>query len=291
LTQVGCQLCTQTILGFLRFGPLGLLLGDVIGRSSGCLSLARLLRLRGWETFRSIRWDTMWAAAVRYRRFPLVSSGSALLNIAAYALPTLLIAQLYGPRTLGWFALGDRVLGVPATLIGQAVSQVYSVEAASLSTSNPSAMHALFVRSVKRLALLGAAPFLILFLLSPPLFGFVFGASWREAGVYTRLLALMHYLAFISWPLSPTLSILEQQYWQLGWDAGRLVLTCGSLWLAFQLGSSTRMAIGTLGAAMFVGYAAHLMLSEWAIRNKVRQVRSDAAAKIATSEYAELGKL
>ncbi len=292
LTQAFSQFATQLAVGLFHSGPLGLLLGDAIGRVNGSLSLARLLWLRSWNVFRSVRWRTVWSAAYRYRRFPLVASWSSLLNIGAYSIPPLLMAGMYGPKMLGWFALGDRVLGAPTTLIGQAVSQVYSVEAASLSSSDPNAMHRLFLSSMKRLALLGAVPFLVLFFFSPALFAFAFGESWREAGVYARLLAPMHYLVFITWPLTPTLNILEKQYWQFGWDAGRLLLTSGSLWAAFHWGNSARGAIGGLAAAMFLGYASNLLLSEWAIRKKILQSRLATTAEVAASqEYAELGKL
>src|SRR4029077_17703014 len=176
--QGGSQIAIQTGMGVLHTGPLGLFLGDAIGRMAGSLSLARLAwRSRGASQV--ARWNSIWSAAVRYRRFPFVSSGAALVGVAAYSLPPLLMAQLYGPRTLGWFALGDRVLGAPAVLIGQAVSQVYCVEAARLNVSNPEAVRTLFRRSMKRLLLLGLVPFLIFLLFGPSLFGFVFGASWQ----------------------------------------------------------------------------------------------------------------
>lgn len=277
LVQAVSQLGTQVAIGFLHSGPLGLLLGDVIGRANAGFSLAGLSLRRSWDVCRLVRWRTMWSAVVRYRRFPLISSWSALINIAGYSLPPLLIAQLYGVKTLGWFALGDRVLGVPVTLIGQAVCQVYSIEAASLSTRDPKAMHRLFLRSMKRLALLGIGPFLVLGIFSPFLFGFIFGSSWREAGVYARLLIPMHYIAFISWPLTPTLNILEQQVWQLGWDLGRLGLTLGSLWIVFRMGGSAREAIAGVAAAMFLGYVAHLLLSHLAITKRIERFSQTSA--------------
>ena len=291
LTQVISMLSTQVGLGVFHSGPLGLLLGDAFGRMSGSAGLMQLSWHRTGAVFRAVRWSSMWRAAVRYRRFPLVSSGSALAGVAAFALPPLLIAQLYGPRPLGWFALGDRVLNAPAVLIGQAVSQVYSVQVSSLSITDPEALHALFFRSIKHLVVLGAIPFLILFFLAPPLFGFVFGEVWREAGVYARLLAVMHYLAFVSWPLTPTLNLLEQQFWQLAWDVGRLGLTLGSLWFSYHWGLSARGMIGALGAAIGAGYAAHLLLSHFAIKRRIRQFQARGSAGIAAPQYAELGKL
>jgi O-antigen/teichoic acid export membrane protein len=291
LTQVVSQLGVQTVAGFLHSGPFGLLLGDAIGRMNGSLSLARLSWSDSGNVFRSVRWRTMLAAAVRYRRFPLVSNVSALLGVAAYSVPAILIAQLYGPKSLGWFALGDRVLGVPTILIGQAVSQVYSVNASSLSNSDPKALHTLFLRSIKHLALLGVAPFLILFFFSPLFFGFVFGESWREAGIYARMLALMHYVGFITWPLMPTINILEEQYCQLAWEVGRLALTSGCLWIAHHWGSSARGAIGAFCAAMTLSYMFHLLMSHYAITRRVRDFRIKSTSQFSVPpQFAELGK-
>lgn len=290
LTQAVGQLGTQLGVGPLHSGPLGLLLGDAVGRTGGSVTLAKLLWSRSWSAFRTVTVRSMWKAARRYRHFPLVSSWSSVLNMGAYSLPPLLIADLYGPKILGWFALGDRVLGAPTLLVGRAVSQVYSVEAATFGWSDPRALHVLFVRSIKRLALLGAVPFLLLFFFSPSLFAVVFGESWREAGVYARLLAPMHYLAFVSWPLTQTLNILEEQFLQLSWDASRMVLTCGSLWAVFHWGGSARAAITALAAVMLLSYVVHLFLCELAIRKRIRLFRNAGPApRLATHpEYAEV---
>lgn len=290
LTQAVGQLGTQLGVGLLHASPLGLLLGDAVGRAGGSLTLARLLRNRSWHAFRSISWRSIWKAAHRYRRFPLVSSWSSLLNMGGYSVPPLLLAGIYGAKVLGWFSLGYRVLGAPTLLVGLAVSQVYSVEAAAFSSSDPKALHTLFLRSIKRLALLGAIPFLLFFTFSPAIFAIAFGESWREAGMYARLLAPMHYIAFISWPLTQTLNVLEQQFWQLSWDASRILLTCGSLWIAFHLGASARVAIGAFAAAMFLTYAFHLALCEFAIRKRIRefQIFDRAPVVAAQPEYAEL---
>ena len=292
VVQVGSQLSTQVGVGLVHAGPLGLLLGDALGRVAGSFSLARFAWQRNRQVFCRLRPAIVLRSALRYRRFPLISAGAALLGVAATALPPLLLAQFYGAKTLAWFALGDRVLGAPTLLVGQAVSQVYSVEAGALSSADPAAMQGLFSRSIKRLVLLGLLPYLMFAMASPALFSFIFGPAWREAGVYAQLLAMMHYLAFIVWPLTPTLNILEEQVWQLAWDAGRLGLTLGALWLAYRRGWPARGAIAAFGAAMLLGYAAHLLLSRYAIARRVRQSSPRPAARpMVAPEYAELEKL
>ena len=158
---------------------------------------------------------------MRYRRFPLISAGSALVNTAGYVVPSLLFAHLYGPKVLGWFALVDRVLGIPAVLVGQAASQVYMGEAARLANTDPRALQRLFSQTLKGFLWIGALPCGLLLLLGPWVFAMVFGDEWREAGEFARLLALMHYVGFAVWPLMPTLNVLERQ-------TSQTPLGCGS---------------------------------------------------------------
>lgn len=291
LTQMASQLGVQTVVGVLHGGPLGLLVGDAIGRMNGSLGLARLSWKNSKQALRSVRWQTMWDAAVRYRRFPMWANGGALIGVAASSVPALLIAQFYGARVLGWFALCDRVLGVPAMLIGQAVAQVYFSEGSRACNSDPQDLRRLFFKTAKHLALLGAVPFATLCLVSPMLFGFVFGHAWREAGVYARILALMHYVSFITWPLMPTVNIVERQFLQLCWEVGRLVLNVGSLWLAYHWGWSARAAVAVFSTTMLVSYSAHLLISHLVIGKTIHTFQLKSAELPLAQEYAKLGPL
>jgi len=274
VTQVVSMLAIQLATALVHSGPLGLLAGDAVGRGGGSLSLARLSWKQSREAFRSVGWKAMRAAASRYRDFPLVSTFSSLIAVAAYALPALLLAQFYGPKTLGWFALGDRVLGAPSILVGQAVSQVYSVEAANFSNSNPEALQALFFKLIKRLAILGVVPVAFFLAFAPSVFALVFGAQWREAGVYARLLTAMRYVALVASPFVLTLNILEKQVWQLAWDLSRTALTLTSILIVYRLGLSARWAIATLGGTILAAYIVHLLLCHLAIVRKIRLFRA-----------------
>jgi len=272
LTQSFGQNITQLCMGFFRNGLLGLLLGDALGRMTGSLSFLRLLWRQNKKLFREVCLRDMWNAMVRFRNFPIISTGSALINTAGFSLPPLILAKFYGAMVLGWFALEMRVLEAPSALVGQSISQAYMSEAARLAISDPKAMHALFLKIMKRLLKLGAIPFAIAIVISHSLFALVFGESWREAGNYARLLAIMHYVSFAVWPLMPTLNILEKQSWQLMWDIGRLVFTIVCLLVVYYCGMSARWTIIAYGAAMTIGYVTHLFLSHRAIQERIKKI-------------------
>lgn len=259
---------TQLALGVMSSGPLGLLLGSVTGQLTASWSLGADVVRHGRERLKSIRWASMWSAAARYRRFPLLSTGSALLNSAGLQLPPLLLAAFFDAQVVGWYALGRRVVSMPMILVGQAVAQVYLGEASKLIHTDPRALYRLFLKTAGRLALVGGVPIALLGLVAPPLFALVFGEAWREAGRYMQVLAVLSAGRFIVVPLSNTLNVLERQDLQLGWDAARVVLVIGAILFANSLHWPAIWTIAAYGVSGAVAYLALFVLS-WAMLRRV----------------------
>lgn len=235
-TQAGAQVATQLGVGLFVHGSFGLLIGDTVGRMSGSGRFVRDLWRDYADNLRALRISRMVTCAMRYREYPLVSMWGALINASGLAIPSLFLAQYYGAESTGWFALVNRVLGVPAALIGVSIAQVYTSEAAKLSRSDPKRLMCIFLKTTRHMLYLGSAPCVVFMILAPWLFQFVFGHAWREAGVYARYLALMFYVSFINSPVTMTLNILERQRAQFAWDISRLLLNVIAIALPYHLG-------------------------------------------------------
>ena len=69
----------------------------------------------------------------------------------------------------------------------------------------------LVIKMYKRLLILGAPFFLILFLISPQLFTFVFGDKWLEAGQIAQILVPWLFLNFLVTPVSCLPLIVNKQ--------------------------------------------------------------------------------
>lgn len=242
----------QVGIGLVTGGPMGLMLGDAMGRSAGTALLARLtvtdLRRDGTSV-----WQRVWGLMKRYRRFPTYSTLSALLNTGGLQLPPLLILAFYGPQVAGWYALTMRVFGIPMSLLGTSASQVYTSAIADLVRRGERPA-ALYGRTAVRLLLVGLPISGLVALLGPPLFGVVFSDEWTRAGVYARVLAPMFLLQFVASPLSQTLNVLERQDVQFVWDALRLLLVGGALVAANALGWSALEAIGAVSGTLALSY-------------------------------------
>src|SRR5439155_3644918 len=114
----------------------------------------------------------------------------------------------------------------------------------------------LVTRTTWRLAKL-IAPFIVLMLCAPSLFGFVFGAAWRDAGVYALILAPWMALNFLTSPLSQLPLIVGRQgrafAYGLAYQASMLLPY--ALAYALRLEITTALALqSALSSAVLIFY-------------------------------------
>jgi O-antigen/teichoic acid export membrane protein len=261
VTQASLQVVLQIGVGLAVAGPLGLVLGSIGGNAGGSGNLLRLVWSSQHAVLRRVSPATLRAAARRYRKFALVSApASTLSGISLFAAP-ILLAGFYGAHVAGWYALTQRVVGLPGGTIGSAVANVFYGRAARLHREEPGALRGLFLRMASRLAVFGLVPFGALALFGPWLFAHVFGGEWREAGVYARVLAPMFFVQFVASPGAQTIFVFERQELQWLLVAARLVLGLGVLVAAHVLGWSALAAVGAYGGGLALTHALTLWLS------------------------------
>jgi lipopolysaccharide exporter len=220
------QAAGQTVLGLLGAGGLGLVVGDVIGRAAGMEQLFRRL----FETLRSLRPTRagMARGARDHWGFARVMTVATLLSALSLQVPFLLIPVLFDLPSSGQFFLAYRMLVLPATLVGTAVSQVFFGEASS-RRYDPSKLHdlafnvtiSLFVFSIPTYALAAAG--------GPTLFTAVFGSQWELAGEYARIMAPWLILWSVASPISSLLLVGRRERESLAFTAVELMARAGSL--------------------------------------------------------------
>lgn len=252
------QGCTQVVVQagfpFVYPGSLGLLIGSALGYCGGVGSLARAAWQGEREQLKQVTLLGMREAAVRYRRFPMIGSISAMLNFTGVFLPPILISGLFDPIFAGQFALSQRVTAIPLALVGQAVSQVYIGEASKVIRANPEGLENLVKLTIRRLVQLGLLPVLAIAMLGPFGFDWIFGAAWKKAGWIGLWLAPMYLLQFVAVPISQTMNMLELQDKQLAWDSCRLVAVVAALVVPSRLGMSGMGTLTIYGVVMTIFY-------------------------------------
>ena len=256
----------QVVAGIAGAGAAGLVFGDGLGRAAagGRLSARAGRELRESATGVSI--DRLRAAAVRYRRFPLIGSWSTLINSIGFEAPLLLLVAFYGASTGGLFAFAQRLIGTPVSLVVLAVGQVFMSEAAERARGDSGDLLELFRTTVKRLAIVAAPLMLSIAVAATLLVGPVFGSDWEEAGTYITILTPLYTMQLLSSPLAGTLAVLERQDLALVREVVRILLLTVAIVIAEELSLSATWAVALLSAAGSIAYVLYGLISWHALR-------------------------
>ena len=193
--------------------------------------LVGVLVLLLWGENRQIwRFETgsLLNVARRYKRFPMWVAPASLMDGLSVLLPVLTITSLYSPAQAGAYALADRALKMPVTLIGSSVLQVFYERAATLRGNTIEGRRLLWL-TWRNLALLAVLPCSLIIIWGDVLFAFLFGSQWSEAGIVARYLAAGLVVYFVSYPTSNILVINERAKSFMLWQVTQLLITIAAL--------------------------------------------------------------
>ena len=246
--------------GFIRPAGATLMLADIIGKLAALILFLKKFWRQLAAHASGAALSRVLAAAKTYRRFPMVSLPGSMINTATFSITPVMVAAHFGLAVAGFYALVDRVLGAPSSLLGTAVGQVYMTELADLKRSSPGRARALFIRITVTQAKIALLPIILIAVIGPSLFALVFGEAWRDSGEFIRPLAVLYFLSFVVTPIGATLTVLEQQIRQFWWDTSRLISIL-AVWGAvgwFDLSPMTGLLV--FASTMSVYFVAYLIL-------------------------------
>lgn len=209
--------------------------------------------------------------AKRYRDFPLLRSPQVLLNAASMSIPLLVFSSLFGSTAAAFYSIAMAALGMPSTLIGNAVSQVFYPKFNSAALAGQDCRRML-IRATAGMALAGLPIFGVAAIVSPYLFGLVFGTEWTRAGEYAQWLSFWLFFAFINRPSVAALPVLKLQGFFLGFELFSFTARIAALYIgasnfASELATVICFSItgGLINAALIgctIRYSARYQLTE-----------------------------
>lgn len=200
---------SQVLIGLMAAGPVGLIVGQVFSYFTGNSMLYRVVRKDAKKSTNKSS-GRVKEMAVRYKKFPLFSLPSVVLNSISLNSIPILISTIFSVTVLGFFSLAQRILGAPSRVLGTSISQVY-YQKASQDFRDKGTARPIFEKTLVRLTLISLGVFIPLFFIAEPLFEFVFGLEWRIAGRYTAIIIPLAATRFVSSGLSPTVNIVQKQ--------------------------------------------------------------------------------
>ena len=207
----------------------------------------------------SISWKGMLEGLKRYKNFPLIDSGSALLNMISWQLPAFLLAAFFSPTVVGFYSLGLMIIQTPMNLVGGAIGQVF-FQRASVAY-NDGNLAPLVETVFDVLLTLSLFPMLLLAVAGEDLFLVVFGEAWGEAGVYAQILSIWAIFWFLFSPLDTILSLREKLTLGLNWNILNFSTRLLSLVIGGLMGSiMVAIALFSVSGTFVYGIACFIIL-------------------------------
>ena len=219
----GAIALSQVALLLFDAGGASLFAGQILGLAVGMFAAIILLSpprptIAMTPTSRQRSFLSKHASFWRY------SLPAGLLNIAAGKFPLFLIGAKYGLVAAGLYALTERVLTAPVSLLAASVLEVFKREAVHDFQTLGNCTKA-YRSTFKALVLLGCGPALFIFAFAPDFCAWVFGEPWRGAGDFARILAPLYFLNFVASPLSYVFFVAGKQKVEFVWQIVLFITT------------------------------------------------------------------
>ncbi len=230
------------LLGLIGWGTWGLIYGWISGFLFGILIMLyyvdKALKLR-----EHVRLVTIKTTIKKYKDFPLINSLHAFTDIfATQTVLFWLVTTYYGLEQLGLFAIMYKYVRAPIGLVTSSVSNIFYTEMSSAINNGESPIPIL-KKTIKTTTAFSIPFILILLLFGPVVFSWYLGESWREAGVYSQMIAPVLFMMFIVSPISGIPIILNQQKKAYVFAVIGYIFTLSTLFIIGMMGFSFKTAL------------------------------------------------
>lgn len=227
MTQSIASSSVQIGGGYLEFGAIGLIIGQIINFSAGIIRLFISFWKESKFLFSKISITRLKENWKVYDKFPKYSTFEALSHIMAIQLPILIIAAVSVVPEVGYLILAMKVMAIPITLIGGSVAQVYLAHAPEHYEKGELKTYTL--QTIKKIALIAIAPLLIVGTVAPFIFPILFGESWSRAGYMVTWMIPWFVMQILSSPVSMSLHVTGNQKLALVLQVIGLMIRVGGL--------------------------------------------------------------
>ena len=191
----------KLIFGFLGFTHIGLIFATFLGYFLSSFNFIRdFIKIKKTYIFSKVK---TYQLVKEYKEFPIINLPHVFLDLGRDLLIGFLIVYHFGKNDFGSYVYSTMMLSLPFAIIGQSVSQVFFNKCSELVNKNLSIVK-LVIKSYVLLFLISIIPFSLLFLYGEPIFVFVFGKSWSDAGAFSEILSIWMMFNFI---ISPSLTL------------------------------------------------------------------------------------
>jgi len=227
-TRIGAGVLTGSSITGLIFGYLV----GVLCRAGVLLKKFPITALRRSDRYPAL---SLRLIAKEYKEFPAYVTSSSLVRILSESLPVLLLAHLFSPTVVGFYALTNRLVKGPAAIAQKSVGETYFQKAAEIAQQGRS-IHSSLAKTTSALLVMGFPFCVVLMMFGEEVFALLMGSRWTAAGRYAEILAPWFLTLLLVSPASSVHSVVKKQGLLFRIDIAILIGRGGVFAAAYMLG-------------------------------------------------------
>jgi O-antigen/teichoic acid export membrane protein len=186
LTYNGISSAFKFLFGKLSLNAIGLIFSNLIGQSIACASFYKYRKFI-LKSLLNNHYISEKHTGVSYKEFPIYNMSRTLVSYLSSNSPFLLLIGTFGEAKLGLFSLAVTLLFRPVATISGSLYSVFYEKSIRLKNENKVIMP--IFKQFWQKSFFFSVPILIsAYIISPSLFGFIFGTSWIDSAIYFRYL-------------------------------------------------------------------------------------------------------
>ena len=187
-----------------------------------------------------------------YKEFILYILPSDLLGTIARQIPIQMLSAFFGNAVLGSFSMCILILGIPSKFLAGPVNRVFYREAIERYNHGEN-IGEFSYRILKTNIKIALIPIIILIIFGEPLFAFVLGSKWAEAGAFASFLGIYQLVSFCNSCLNGKFIVVGKKRLILALNTASVILYGGTFLLCFimRLKAIDVIAIFAIVGAIF----------------------------------------
>lgn len=265
----------QSILGLFMGGIGGLVIGEILGRLAGWLTIERGITKRAFELSK----PKLAALGQTYkdnRDYPLLVTPAHAMDSALFWLPAPLFTFAFGLEAGGLIAIVQRLGAIPLTLANQSIAQLFHINVTKLIRTNPEVLVSFMYRFILIVCTAALPVATVLALYGESIVAVVLGSLWAQAGV-VALVMLPMYVAQVINLLSLRVILVDERFkLRFGIAAMNTILMISPVALGRLLQMSWLETLALQSGLLMLSFAGTTVYAIYKLKHEERKLLSAA---------------
>ena len=255
---------------FFASSVIYLVLGKTAGVIFASLILLTILVQEKVPLYSSIKWSKIKKCLREYIRFPQYHLPTTIFNSLTQQLPIFLFSYFFSYKVVGLYGIANMVLRKPLYIISQSISKVFLKKSVGIEQADNNELAVFFKKSTLGLAAFSAIPFGLLLIAGKPLFGYVFGEKWIEAGKYAQIMTPWLFLMLVKTPANQIIFLKQKLRFNFYFNIAQAVFISLSISIPAYLSQDPKLTLfifsvtGGVSSFIFIMYVYRILhLESW----------------------------